>query len=225
MPKHMRILLERELESLKRELLTLGAQVEQHLHKAVQAIEERDEKLARDVIDGDREIDRREVAVEEEGLKILALHQPVAIDLRFIVAVVKINNDLERVGDLAVNIAERAIALRRTKTPSMTPQFSEFAGHAQAMLRGCLDALVTLDSDKARAVCAMDAEADALNRQIYDRILGAIREHPDDLEALILLLSGSRQLERIADHCTNIAEDVIYMVEGDIVRHRAGAAS
>jgi phosphate transport system protein len=161
-----------------------------------------------------------EVEVEESCLKILALYQPVAIDLRFIIAVLKINNDLERVGDLAVNIAERAIFLATQPEVNVELDFTTMAVKTQEMLKKSLDALVNLNAGLAREVCACDDEIDAINRQMYLTVQDAMNTHPDQIEPLTHLLSASRHLERIADHATNIAEDVIYMIEGEIVRHK-----
>ncbi len=218
MSKH----LEREIERLKKHILSLGAVVEESVQRAVRAISERDGTLAQRVIEEDVSTDQMEVEVEEECLKILALHQPVAIDLRFIVAVLKINNDLERIGDLAVNIAERAAFLASRNHDGLVTlfDFEEMAAKTQAMLKLSLDALVNVDADLARDVCAADDEVDAMNRQMYHQVEDAIRAHPEQMDALIHMLSISRHLERIADHATNIAEDVIYMIEGVIVRHR-----
>ncbi len=217
MPKH----LQRALEKLKRSVLSLSGMVEESVRDAVLALERRDARLAEKVIEADLEIDHAEVDVEEECLKILALHQPVAIDLRFIVAVLKINNDLERIGDLAVNIAERAQFLATHAKVDIPFDFAGMAEKAQAMVTQSLDALVNLDAKAALAVCAADDEVDAMNRQMYLQVRQGMRDHPDQLESLTHLLSTSRHLERIADHATNIAEDVIYMVQGEIVRHQA----
>jgi phosphate transport system protein len=208
-----------EIEALKKLLLGLGAKAEENLRRAVRAIESVDANLAREVIRLDHEIDEAEVHVEEEGLKILALHQPVAIDLRFLVAVLKINSELERIGDLASNMAERAIFLSGISLPEVKLNFSEMADKVQKMLRESLDALVSFNADLARSVCEQDDEVDNWNREMYEKMKVAIREDPDHLDAFIHYLSTSRQLERVADHATNIAEDVIYMVEGDIIRH------
>lgn len=216
----MTVHLQRELDRLKKKILSLSALVEQRVRQAVKSVEERDGQLAQQVIDGDDQIDHAEVEIEEDCLKILALHQPVAVDLRFIVAVLKINNDLERIGDLAVNIAERAVYLATSDTPGLLFDFPGEAAKGHAMLRNSLDALVNLDPRLARQVCADDDEVDAINRQIYEQVKEEIRNHPENLEPLIHLLSISRHIERIADQATNIAEDVIYMVEGKIVRHR-----
>ena len=212
--------LQREIDKLKKEILSLGATVENSVLLAVRAIEDRDSDLAEKIIKSDIEIDRAEVDLEEDCLKILALHQPVAIDLRFIIAVLKINNDLERIGDLAVNIAERVKFLSSQPRIKIPYNLEELAEKTRWMLRSSLDSLVNLDTAMARKVCASDDEVDSINRDMYDLIKNAIREHPEHLDALIPYLSVSRYLERIADHSTNIAEDVIYMVEGVIARHR-----
>lgn len=217
MSKH----LQTEIEKLKKQILGLSALVEEQVERAVSSVRTRDEDVARRVIEQDIEIDQQEVDVEEECLKILALHQPVAIDLRFIIAVLKLNNDLERIGDLAVNIAERALYLSRVAVPDIPFDFKGMAAQTRSMLKKALDALVNLDVTLAGEVCAEDDQVDAINREMYSQVKKAILDHPHHLEALIHLLSVSRHLERIADHATNIAEDVIYMIEGKIVRHQA----
>jgi phosphate transport system protein len=211
----------KEIDGLKNAILALSALVEENLHRAVQAVSDRDAELAQVVINKDLGIDEREVDVEEECLKILALHQPVAIDLRFIISVLKINNDLERIGDLTVNIAERALYLSTTPPIDVPLRFPEMAEKAQGMLKKSLDALVNLDEQAAREVCASDDEVDAMNRDMYNLVKDAILGDPsrERVELLIHALSVSRHLERIADHTTNIAEDVIYMISGEIVRH------
>jgi phosphate transport system protein len=215
MPVH----LQREIQRLKKQILSLCATVEDSVRQAVKSVTERDDRLAAQVIEQDRAIDHAEIDVEEECLKILALHQPVAIDLRYIVAVLKMNNDLERIGDLAVNIAQRAQILS-TLVPIRVPfDLTGLADKTQRMFRSSLDAMVHLDAGLARQVCAMDDEVDAINRAMYDQVKQMIRTNPEHLDALIALLSVSRYLERIADHSTNIAEDVLYMIEGQIARH------
>lgn len=216
MSKH----LQTEIEKLKKQILAIGAVVEESLHKAVRALQVRDEKLAKRVIESDIEIDRMEVDMEEDCLKVLALHQPVASDLRLIVAILKINNDLERIGDLAVNVAERAIFLAKQKPVDAPLDFAVMVEKTQEMLRKSLDALVEGDATLAHKVCLADDEVDAINREMYVQVQENLRIHPDQIESLIHLLSASRHLERIADHATNIAEDVIYMIEGHIVRHK-----
>ena len=212
--------LTREIEHLKTDLLTLCAMVEDSLWQAVKSIKSRDLGLAERVIHADIEIDLMEVKVEENCLKILALHQPVAIDLRFIITALKINSDLERIGDLAVNIAEHSQFLSSQKPTGMLFDFETMAEKTQAMVKKSLDALINIDSELAIDVCQADDEVDAINRQMYDQVKGQISQSPDTVETSLHLLSVSRHLERIADHATNIAEDVIYMVKGEIVRHK-----
>lgn len=211
--------LEREISRLKRRVLGLSAIVEESVYKAVKAVTERDVALAEEVIQNDEIVDRTEVEVEEDCLKILALYQPVATDLRYIISVLKMDNDLERIGDLAVNIAHRAAALTKHPSPGIEIDFGPMAKKVQAMLRDSLVALVNLDVPLAMAVCKADDEVDEMNREMHDVIRQGIRTHIEDLEALTYYMSVSRNLERIADHATNIAEDVFYMVEGTIIRH------
>jgi phosphate transport system protein len=213
--------LHREIDKLKTMLLSLGTDVEESVYKSVQALDKRDRRLAEQVIEGDTPIDRFEVYLEEECLKILALYQPVAIDLRFVIAVLKINNDLERIGDLAVNIAERALQLAQDEPIDVPFDFVGMAEKVRAMLKKSLDALVNLDSRQARDVCAADDEIDGIHKNMYPKVQDAITKDPKHMAALLQYLGVSRYLERIADHATNIAEDVIYMADGDIVRHRA----
>ncbi|MFA5240131.1 MAG: phosphate signaling complex protein PhoU [Phycisphaerae bacterium] len=212
--------LQREIENLKKKLLALGAKVETSVKDATLAIEEKDGDLAQRIIDSDIDIDNTEVEIEEDCLKILALHQPVAIDLRFIVTVLKINNDLERIGDLAVNIAERAVFLAGQPKINISTDLADMAHTAQSMLKRSIDALINHDAELAHKVCASDNIVDKMNRQMYLKTQKAILENPEHISSLIHLLSTSRHLERIADHTTNIAEDVIYMIEGQIARHR-----
>jgi len=215
-PKH----LEREITRLKQNILALGAEVEEALQNAVISLTNRQTALAMRVIDGDYKIDEREVEVEEECLKILALYQPVANDLRLIVAILKINQDLERIADLAVNVAERSVYLAARERIEMPYDFSQMAEKVQNMLKGSLDAFINADTMLAREICNADDEVDHLNREMYVRVEEAIRSNPDRLNCLIHILSVSRYLERIADHATNISEDVIYLVEGEIIRHK-----
>jgi len=216
----MALHMQRAIDKLKKGILSLCAIVEGNVLNAVKALENRDSELAKAVIEADLEIDQMEVELEEEGLKILALHQPVAIDLRFIVAVLKMNNDLERIGDLAVNVAEHAIFLATQNVIDIPLDFPGMVDQAKAMLQKSLDALVNMDCQLAREICAADDEVDAIHRQMYGEVKEGIQKNPDHFDCLIHLLQASRHLERIADHATNIAEDVVYMVEGEIVRHR-----
>jgi len=211
--------LQKEIDRLKRMMLAEGALVEERLRLAVRSIGERNLKLAEMVIEGDTEIDNMEVDLEEECLKILALHQPVAIDLRFIVAVLKINSDLERIGDLCVDIAEDSLALSAKEKIEIPFDFPTMAGKVQTMLRNSLDALVNMDSAMAYAVCAADDEVDDINRSTYDKVEAGIRQYPERIREFFRIINVSRRLERIADHATAIAMDIIYMAEGQIVRH------
>jgi phosphate transport system protein len=216
----MPIRLQKELQKLKKRILTLGTMVEEHVRMAIQAVQTRDATLAMKVIDSDSEIDESEVEVEEECLKLLALHQPVAVDLRFLAAVIKINNDLERIGDQAVNIAQRVATIAKRHPITVPFDYQLMGEKTETMLRESLDALVNLDADLAYKVCLKDDEVDDMNRKIYDKVKDAIRSQPERVGDLINLLLVSRHLERIADLATNIAEEVIYMVEGEISRHK-----
>jgi phosphate transport system protein len=213
--------LHREIEHLKKKILGVGAMVEESIAKAIAAVIKRDAKLALEVVESDDVIDQSEVDVEEDCLKILALHQPVAIDLRFVVAVLKINNDLERMADHAVNIARRAEYLASYTNVDLPPDLEVMLQKTQTMVRESLDALVQQDVELARKVFHGDNEVDQLNRQMHVLIQEQIRANPERVEQLIHQLSVSRQLERIADLATNVAEDVVYTVEGEIIRHRA----
>jgi len=210
---------QKELDTMKKRILSLGTMVEDRFRMAVRAIDLQDLETARKIITSDYEIDEMEVEIEEECLKIMALHQPVAGDLRFLVVVIKINNDLERIADQAVNIAQRVARLAQEKAPVFSYDYSEMAEKAGEMLKNSLDALVTLDSDLARKVMMTDDVVDQFAGEVYDSIKKAILDHPGQVGYLINLYLISRHLERIADHATNIAEEVIHMVEGQIVRH------
>lgn len=216
MTKHI----QRQVDVLKQKILYVGTLVEEAIAKAIAALINRDAKLAEKVIEADNVIDRMEVEVEEECLKILALYQPVAADLRFVVAVLKINNDLERMGDLAQNIAKRAIFLAKTDPIDMPIDFRSMAAKAQTMVKQSLDALVNSDSTLARLVRSEDDEVDQARQSFREQIMERIRQRPERVEYLLKLNSVSKHLERLADMATNVAEDVIYMVEGEIVRHQ-----
>jgi len=211
--------LHKEIDGLKQQALSLVAVVEENVFMAVDALQKRNYTLARKVIDADSNVDELEVDLEEECLKILALYQPVANDLRFIISILKMNGDLERISDLAVNIAERAEFLSNRPPLKLSFDFRLMAEKVQVMLRRSINALVELDVRTAYDVCASDDDIDAMNRTMYRVVEDAARENPDDIERLLHYLGASRHLERIADHATNIAEDVIYLINGEIVRH------
>ena len=216
----MAIHLRRDLESLQRNLIALARNVEQAVQKAIVSLQRTDSKLALEVIAGDAEIDKEETRIEEECLKILALHQPVAIDLRLIVAAIKINNDLERMADLAEDIAERTLHLAGLPAIPVPPRLQQMTEVTGTMVRQSTDSFVNLDSQLARRVCKMDDEVDRFNAEIIAELLGAMKGAPPLVEPGVSMFSATRHLERIADHATNIAEDVVYLVEGKIIRHR-----
>jgi len=210
----------RELDKLKKSILTLSALVEESVQQAVLALLKDDLELANKVSVGDDRVNQLEVDLEEDCLKILALHQPVAADLRFIVSVLKINNDLERIGDLAANIADRAIDIREHEKIAPPFDVETMATRVQEMLELALDSLVNVDLKMARKAIKLDDEVDRMHKQSFARVKEQIRQQPEKMDALINYLSVSRYLERIADLATNIAEDVVYMIEGRIVRHQ-----
>jgi phosphate transport system protein len=215
----MSLHLMKEIEKLKKNVLELSAMVEENVQVSVKSVELRDTGLAQKIMDSDLDIDRKEVEVEEECLKILALYQPVAIDLRIIIAFLKINNDLERIGDLAVNIAERTFSLVNCEKANLTFDFSLMAQKSTRMLKKSLDSLVNMDADMAGEVGAADDEVDAMYRKCVSDVIEAIGKFPTQTQLFLQYLSIARHLERIADHAANIAEDVIYMIEGKIIRH------
>lgn len=217
----MSVSLQREIEGLTKQLLSLCALVEEQVNTAVRAVATSDADMAIAVEERDAEVDRREVELEEECLKILALQQPVAVDLRLVVAVLKINNDLERIGDLAVNVARKAPALAAGPPTEMPLDLPSMWEKTRAMLRDSLDAFVNRDTTLAENVCARDDEVDRMKREIRKHAEHMMRAQPDRLSSFLNLLAVTRNLERIADHATNIAEDVIYLIDGRIIRHGA----
>ncbi|HLF48109.1 MAG TPA: phosphate signaling complex protein PhoU [Methylomirabilota bacterium] len=208
-----------ELEALKQTLLAMGGLVEDQIRRVMRALLERDDALARDVIERDRQVNTYDVEVDETCVNLLALHQPKAGDLRFITTAMKIVTDLERIGDQAVNIAQRVIELNRE--PQLKPYIDlpRMADRAQLMVKESLDAFVARDTALARRVCGADAEVDALKEQIFRELLTFMMEDARTIPRAIRLILISRFMERVADHATNIAEMVVYMVEGKMVRH------
>jgi phosphate transport system protein len=208
-----------ELEALKQTLLAMGGLVEDQIRRAMQALLERDDAIAQEVIERDRQVNAYDVEVDEQCVNLLALHQPAAGDLRFITTAMKIVTDLERIGDQGVNIAQRALELNRE--PQLKPYIDlpRMADRAQRMVKESLDAFVAGDTALARQVCAEDAEVDALKEQIFRELLTFMMEDPRTVSRAIRVILISRFMERVADHATNIAEMVIYLVEGKMVRH------
>ena len=217
----MSIHLQTELKHLNQRLLSLCALVEDQSQAAVRSLLERNRELAEAVERADPEIDRAEIEVEEECLKILALYQPVAGDLRLVVAVLKANNDLERIGDLAVNIARKAAALASAPALEVPVDIAGMWTKTRQMLHDSLDSLVRADAALAAGVRAHDDEVDEMKRQFRQVVEDRIQLTPDRIEGLLRLMAVVRNLERMADYATNIAEEVIYLVEGRITRHRA----
>ncbi len=219
----MAIHLRHDLEALQQDVVALAAAVEGAVDGAIRALRERDGRLAEQVIAGDDRIDLQQNQIEEECLKVLALHQPVAVDLHRVTAVLQITTDLERMADLAVNIAERALHLLRLPPVPVPERLQRMADLTTLMVRQSLDAFVRLDAGEARRVCRLDDEVDQLNAEIIQELVRAMQQSPHLVEPGLSLFSAARHLERIADHATNIAEDVVYLIEGTIVRHHPEA--
>jgi len=214
-PRHF----EMELQALKNRLLGMGALVEERVHQAMQALMERRIEAAEAIVAGDAEVNDLQIEIDDRCLKLLALQNPMASDLRLITAAMKINADLERIGDQAVNIAENAVKV--AALPPLRPiiDLPRMAELAEAMTRDSLDAFVRRDAELAREILARDDEVDQLKDQIFRVLLTHMMADPGTIERALSLILVSRNLERIADHATNIAEDVIFVVEAKDVRH------
>jgi phosphate transport system protein len=210
-----------ELDELNQALLEMGALVESSIHCAVQALVEHDDRMARRVIEDERFINQAEMDIDARVTRLLALNQPVAGDLRLLVMCLKINTDLERMGDLAVNIAQRAVSLSKTRPPLGDPlvETPRMAALVEDMLHGALDAFVKRDAALAEAVLPADDQVDHIRDGIYNELIAFMRRSPELVEDAIHLMFVARSLERIADHATNIAEDVIFLVRAVDVRH------
>lgn len=208
-----------ELKTLKEKILRMGAMVEEQIAHAIKALVERDSNLARRVIENDHRVNALDVEVDEDCLRLIALHQPMAGDLRFLTTAMKISTELERMSDLAENISERAIELN--EEPLLKPYIDipRMAERAQRMVKESLDAFVNRDSELARKVCRDDEFMDDLNQQIFRELLSFMLEDPHSISRAIRISFISKYLERIADHATNVAELVVYLVEGKIIRH------
>jgi phosphate transport system protein len=211
--------LPKEIEKIKKEILALGAMVEDRLQKAIYAIKTGDRKLAQKIIDSDFEIDEREIEMEEECLKILALYQPVATDLRFLIVVIKINNDLERIADYACNISRRFITSSHNPG-QFTYDYTAMSDQTARMLQKSLDALVRMDVNIAYKVLNMDTLVNTMRNEAYKAMKNDIKKKPQHADEIINMYLISRHLERIGDHCTNIAEEVVHLIEGEIIRHQ-----
>ncbi|MEQ1945719.1 MAG: phosphate signaling complex protein PhoU [Bryobacteraceae bacterium] len=208
-----------ELEQLKSKLLEMGALVELAIQRSISAVTQKDRDAAEEVFRNERRINQIEVEIDDFAINLLALHQPMAIDLRLIVAALKINTDLERMGDLAANIAQRAISLMEGPIVSPMIDIPHIAGLVQSMVRKSLDAFVARDADMARSVLASDDAVDSLRTASYHELTSFMEKDPKNIKQALSLLTVTRNLERIADHSTNIAEDVLFLVKGVDVRH------
>jgi phosphate transport system protein len=213
-----------ELEQLKTKLLEMGALVEAAIQRSIYAVTQKDRGAAEEVFRNEKRINAIELEIDDFAISLLARHQPMATDLRLIVAALKINTDLERMGDLAVNIAQRALALM--ENPSIQPMIDvpHIAGLVQSMVRKALDAFVRRDAELARSVLAADDAVDSLRTASYHELTSFMEQDPKHISPAMALLSITRNLERIADHSTNIAEDVMFLVKGIDVRHHAEQA-
>ena len=213
--------LEHDLSDLKERVLRMGSLVEDAIRKSIKALVERDRQLALAVIDGDAVINTHDVEIEEECIRLLAIWQPTGSNLRFITTAIKIITDLERMGDLAVDICERTIEL--LEEPQLKPYIDipRMAEAAQKMLKDSLDAFVEKDSDLAMKVCAADDFVDNLNQQIFNELLIFMLQDPKNIARAVRLTYIAKYLERVGDHATNIAEMVVYMVKGKVIRHMA----
>ena len=212
---------DQDLEALKEQLLRMGSRTEAVIQKAIEALKRRDDGLAREVFDDDRAIDRMEIEVDERCVGLLALRQPMASDLRFITAALKIANDLERVGDHAVNIAGNS--LRLNTEPQLKPlvDIPRMADMASAMLRDALDAFVRRDAATARRLVRRDDDVDNLNRQLFRELVSFMIEDPSTITRAMELILVARNLERVADLANNIAEEVVFIAEARIIKHQA----
>ncbi len=215
----MSTILIREIETLQTRVVRLSIDVEERLRQSLLALTNRDAALAQSIIDRDDEVDRREVEIEEECLKILALHQPMGSDLRLVVAMLKINNDLERIADIAVNIADRARRMDAVADFGLEPSLQRMGGAASAMVHKALEAFMRQEAELAREVIGMDDDLDDLHRDTIEEVTRRVKAGDVAVDSLLLLLGVSRDIERVGDHATNIAEDLIYMFTGAIVRH------
>jgi len=214
---------QQELAKLKEQLLKMGGLAERAISNAIDALVRRDTPLAEKTIGEDEKINKMELLIDEWCLKLLALHQPLAADLRFITSAMRINVELERIGDLAVNIAERVVSLNQE--PQLKPYIDipRMAEITKNMVKDVLDAFVNGDADLARAVCARDDQVDALNDQVFRELITYMLADPKTITRAVHLIIVSRYLERIADHATNVAEGVIFMVKALVIKHHADA--
>jgi phosphate transport system protein len=210
-----------ELDELQRRLLEMAGLVESAIHQSIVALVHRDEQAAKDVLWKEAQINQKDLEIDEFATRLLALYQPMARDMRFLTAVIKMNGDLERMGDLAVNITERAMSLMQEAPVKPLIDIPRMAGLAEAMVRNSLDALVTRDEALARSVLVSDDEVDQLKDAVYKELVTFMQEQSTTIPRAVDLMFIAHNLERIADHATNIAEDVLFLMKGIDVRHHA----
>ena len=209
----------KEMERLHRDIVSMCSTVEENITEAVNGLQNRTLGLSKELAIRDRDVNDLDIRIEEECLKILALYHPVANDLRRVSAVMKITAELERVGDLAVNIAERSESMATFPNFPLPARLSEMAKEAMTMLHSSIDAYVEQDAEKARQVCAQDDSVDDLNVELLNQLRQDMMANPSIIEPAMHLFSAIRNIERVADHATNISEDVVYLIEGEIIRH------
>lgn len=215
MSKH----LQNDLQHLKSEVLQIGTMVEEAVEQSMRAFRKADVETAKKIIKQDEIINHKEVVLEEECLKLLALYQPVAKDLRFITSVIKINNDLERMGDISVKISKRTLSLAKELPIELPDQLKEMIKVTRSMVKDSLDAFFRRDATDSREICQRDEHVDQLNREILGLLRDNMRSDPDHIDQYLDMVTATKGIERIADLATNIAQDVVYMVEGEIIRH------
>ena len=223
MPKHTDRNFAQDLRDLKDKILKMGALVETMIARSITSLVERDSNLAREVIHQDKEVDALEMEIDDACLRILALHQPAAVDLRFVAVGMKISTDLERMGDLAVNICEEVLVLNQWEPLKPYIDLPEMAKKSQAMVKGALQAFIDRDAARAKGVCESDDEVDNLEVKIKEDLTQIMQEKQDAVPRGIRLMMIARQLERIGDHATNVAEEVNFLVKGEDIRHGASA--
>ncbi|MCB1197543.1 MAG: phosphate signaling complex protein PhoU [Bdellovibrionota bacterium] len=216
MSKHLR----NDLQHLKKELLFIGMTVEEAVEKSMRAFRKGDVDTARKIIEDDEVINAKEVEIEEECLKLLALYQPVAKDLRFLATVIKINNDLERMGDISAKISKRTISMAKELPIELPDQLKEMIQVTKTMVKDSLDAFFRQDASDSRQICKRDVIVDKLNKEIFRLVREKMQADPNNIDQYLDIVTATKSIERIADLATNIAQDVVYMVEGEIIRHK-----
>lgn len=219
MPQHTDKNFAQDLHDLKQSILAMGSLVESMISRSITSLIKRDSNMARDVINQDREVNGLEVQIDDLCLKILALHQPAAVDLRFVAVGMKISTDLERMGDLSVNICEQVLELNKEDPLKPYIDLPMMAEKSQSMVHGALQAFVDRDANRARAICLADDEVDELEDKIRNDLIQIMEQRPDAVGRGVRLITVARQLERIGDHATNVAEEVNFLVRGQDMRH------